>query len=101
MARVAYTVTATLPDEATRDSYESWLLGGHIAQVKSGGATSAQVVRLSDPPMAVQSRYEFPSEGVFQAYLRDHAPRLRAEGLERFGRVAGVVFRREVGTILD
>jgi len=101
MARVAYTVTATLPDEPTRDRYERWLTGGHVQQVVEGGASSALVVRLSDPPMSVQSRYEFPSDAAYQGYLRDHAPRLRAEGLALFGPGSGVVFRREVGTILE
>ncbi len=101
MARVAYTVTATLPDTPTRDLYEAWLLGGHVRQVLAGGAERAQVVRLSDPPLAVQSRYEFASERAFERYLQDHAPALRADGLARFGSVSGVTFRREVGTILQ
>ncbi len=101
MARVAYTVTAILPDTPTRDLYEAWLLGGHVQQVLAGGAEAAQVVRLSEPPLAVQSRYEFASEGAFERYLQDHAPALRADGLARFGSVSGVTFRREVGTILQ
>lgn len=100
MARVAYTVTATLPDAPTRDSYEGWLLSGHVQQVLAGGATRAEVVRLIEPPLQVQSRYEFASEGEYEGYLRDHAPALRAEGIARFGGVPGVSFRREVGTIL-
>jgi hypothetical protein len=101
MARVAYTVTASLPDTPTRDLYEAWLLGGHVEQVRAGGAETAQVVRLSEPPMAVQTRYEFASEAAFERYLRDHAPALRADGLARFGSLSGVSFRREVGTILQ
>ena len=100
MPRVAYTVTATLPDEPTRDRYERWLTGGHTQAVVAGGAASAQVVRLLDPPLQVQTRYEFPTEAAWQGYLRDHAPRLREEGLRLFGPGSGVTFRREVGTIL-
>lgn len=101
MARVAYTVTATLPDEPTRDRYEQWLTGGHVQAVMAGGASSAQVIRLTDRPLTVQARYEFPSDEVFQGYLRDHAPQLRAEGLALFATKPAVIFRREVGTILE
>lgn len=101
MTRVAYTVTATLPDEPTRDSFVAWLLAGHVDQVRAGGADVARVVQLTDPPLGVQCRYEFPSEEAFERYLRVHAPALRAEGVARFGSVSGVTFRREVGTILQ
>ena len=101
MARVAYTVTATLPDEQVRADYEAWLLGGHVQLVIEAGASTAQVIRFSDSPIRVQSRYEFPSEEAFQGYLQDHAPRLRPDGIARFGSVPGVSFAREVGTILD
>jgi hypothetical protein len=101
MARVAYTVTATLPDEPTRDSYLAWLLGGHLEAVRQGGADVAYAVRLTEPPLGVQCRYEFPSEETFDRYVREYAPALRADGLARFGSIPGVTFRREVGTILQ
>ena len=102
MARVAYTVTATLPDEPTRDRYEQWLMGGHVQAVVAAGASFAQVIRLTDRPLTVQTRYEFTSEAAYEGYLLDHAPRLRAEGLAAFGDVKpAVIFRREVGTILE
>jgi hypothetical protein len=98
---VAYTVTATLPDQTTVERYLAWLTQGHVQQVVAGGASSALVIRLSDPPLSVQSRYQFPTPEAYQGYLRDHAPRLRAEGLALFGPHNGVVFRRELGTIVS
>jgi hypothetical protein len=83
------------------ERYVDWLTRGHVQQVLAGGALSVQVVRLSEPPLSVQSRYEFLTPDAYQRYLRDHAPRLRAEGLALFGPQTGVVFRREVGTIVE
>src|SRR4051812_48036059 len=100
MPGVSYTVTATLPNEDTRQEYIRWLAGGHTDQVIRGGAASAQIVQITDPasPLEVQARYVFPSREALDVYLRDHAPKLRKDGMDRFG--ATVTFRRQVGTIL-
>jgi len=97
-----YMVTASLPDEDTRRAYLEWLQDGHLDQVKQGGANSAMLVKVTDPaaPLEVASIYTFPSREAFDGYLRDHAPRLRSEGLARFGPQSGVTFRRQIGTIL-
>jgi hypothetical protein len=102
MNEVWYMVTATLPDEDTRDAYVEWLRDGHLDQVIRGGASSATLVRLDEParPLEVASMYTFPNRSAFDTYARDHAPRLRAEGLSKFGPASGVTFRRQVGTIL-
>lgn len=103
MGRIAYTVTATLPDKATREEYTRWLLEGHLQQVLAGGASHADVVILDDPPSPpqAQSRYIFPTRASFDRYVRECAPALRAEGLSRFPPSLGITFRREVGTILE
>jgi hypothetical protein len=44
-------------------------------------------------------RYHFPSREAFAAYERDHAPRLRADGLRRFPPERGVSYRRSVGVV--
>ena len=95
-------VTATLPDEDTRDRYLEWIQADHLVQVIRGGATTARLVRVDEPaaPLEVASMYTFPSRAAFDLYVRDHAPRLRAEGLSRFGPESRVTFRRQVGTIL-
>jgi hypothetical protein len=91
MAEVWYMVTAALPDEDTRAAYVAWIGGGHLDQVLAGGASSARLVRVDDPGagLEVSSVYTFPSREAFEVYLREHAPRLRAEGLEKFGRIPG------------
>jgi hypothetical protein len=102
MKEVWYMVTATLPDEDTRDAYLEWIQGGHLDQVMRGGAATARLVQIDEPsrPLEVSAMYTFPSRADFDAYIRDHAPRLRAEGLSKFGPTSGVTFRRQVGTIL-
>jgi Domain of unknown function (DUF4286) len=102
MNEVWYMVTATLPDEDTRDAYVEWLRAGHLEQVIRGGASGARLVRIDEParPLEVASVYTFPDRAAFDTYVRDHAPRLRAEGLSKFGPGSGVTFRRQVGTIL-
>ncbi len=84
---LAYTVIATLRDEATAAEYIAWLKGGHIQAVVDGGAIEGSVIRIEDPssPVQVESRYLFRSREDYDRYLRDYAPRLRAEGLARFG----------------
>lgn len=100
MDMIAYTVTAILPDDRIRDEYLAWLTGGHLAAVLEGGAISAQVVSIADPvpPIAVEVRYVFPTQGTLERYVREFAPALRAEGLARFGRL--VTFRRSVGPVV-
>ena len=106
MTQIAYTVTATLPDEATAREYVSWLEGGHIDAVISRGARSAMIVRLdpepADPPgpIQVEVRYIFATRELFDRYVAVHAPTLRADGLQRFGPSRGIQFARRIGTIL-
>ena len=97
-----YAVTATLPSLSVRDEYVAWLTGGtaghgHIADVIAAGATSGEVILLDgEGSPRVQARYTFANRAAFVAYVRDHAPRLRAEGLARFGS-SGITFDRTAG----
>jgi hypothetical protein len=99
MATVAYTVAATFTDDALADEWLRWLTGGHVAEVLAGGATAAEVVALDGPGRAFEVRYRFPSREAFAAYERDHAPRLRAEGLRLFPVEKGVTYCRSVGAV--
>ncbi|MBL8760676.1 MAG: hypothetical protein JNL50_05170 [Phycisphaerae bacterium] len=102
MARVVYSVCATLPNEALAGAYVSWLLGagagdGHVGQVMAGGATEGTVWReIGEGSIRVMSRYVFPGREAFDRYVREVAPGLRAEGLARFGALAGVSMERTV-----
>lgn len=104
MTRIAYTVIAMLPDEPTTRDYIAWLEDGHVDAVIEHGAHSAMIVRLEPESGSegrqVETRYVFSTRELFDRYVRDHAPALRADGLKRFGPERGVRFARTIGTIL-
>ncbi len=98
-----YSVLATMPTQALRDAFVEWLSSGHIEDVVQGGAESGEVIvldRTSDEtePFRVLTRYVFPSRQQFDRYVLLHAPRLRAEGIAKFGQ--SVTFERQVGDIV-
>ncbi len=105
--RFAYTVTVTLPDQHTADTFIQWLLGGHIQAVLAAGADTADVAQLdSEPtptstntPVRVQTNYTFPSRAHYDRYVETAAPALRADGIQRFGEIAQ--FERTLGEILS
>jgi hypothetical protein len=100
MAVVAYTVAVTFPDAVLADEWLRWLAEGHIAEVLAGGATDAEVVAFDSPERSFEVRYHFPSREVFERYERDHAPRLRADGLRRFPVERGITYRRSLGGVV-
>lgn len=77
-------------DASIEAAYRTWL-AGHVAQILAlDGFTGATVLDVCDPAplpgrvhLCVQ--YALRDAAALDAYLRDHAPRLRAEGLARFG----------------
>lgn len=70
--------------------YRAWF-DAHVREmVALPGFLGAEVEDVSDPAPAADefalcSRYRLDSMASLQAYLREHAPRLRADGLARFG----------------
>jgi hypothetical protein len=100
MNAVAYTVAVEFKDPSLAAEWLRWLRGGHIADVLAGGATSAEIVQMDGAISSFEVRYHFPSRETFAAYEREHAPRLRAEGLQLFPPEKGVSYRRTVGVIL-
>jgi hypothetical protein len=107
MPELAYTVYTTFTEARLADEWLRWLRdGGHIAEVMAGGATDAEIIEL-DPPAGAQAgarafevRYHFPSREHFARYEREHAPRLRAEGVKLFPVERGVSYRRAVGIVV-
>ena len=97
-----YTVIATLPDEPTRSEYIAWLKAGHVQAVIDAGASTGLIIRIDEPatPPRVETRYTFPSRESLDRYLRDTAPRLRADGLASFGPDRSVTFERRIGSII-
>lgn len=129
MPSILYTVRITCPSVQIRGRCLAWLSPNHILEVMEGGATGARIVlpladdlrrdagRATDPgliaannrvsgqtpagtvPALVEVQYVFPSRKAFDAYVRDHAPALRAEGLKHFPPAGGVTFERQVAEI--
>lgn len=97
---IAYTVRCTFTDAAVADEWIDWLRAEHLKDVLDGGADEATVVRLDGRPTVCEVIYRFGSREVFDAYERDHAPRLRAEGLARFPLDRGLAYERSVGEIV-
>lgn len=100
---VAYTVRIDAPDESTADELVAWLQAGHIAEVCEAGALSAELIRHRGHdaiPPQIEVRYLFTDQAAFDAYERDHAPRLRGDSLNRFPPSRGLRYSRSVGEIL-
>jgi hypothetical protein len=102
MGRVVYSVIATVPDEQTRAEYLDWLVTEHIGDVVEAGAEKGRALAVLEPatPLQVESQYEFASMEAFERYVAEAAPRLRAEGLRRFGAERGIAFQRRVGEVM-
>lgn len=104
MPAIAYTVIATFPNEEIAREYVGWLRGGHVDAVVAHGAHSAMIVEIDEPKPAaaarqVETRYIFSTLEAFETYIAQHAPKLRAEGLTRFGS-RGVIFERRTGRVV-
>lgn len=103
MAQILYTVRAACQDTQQRGRYLSWLSPNHVLEVMKAGATAARIVlpdREGDTsPAVVETQYVFPSRKAFDAYLRDHAPTLRADGLKHFPPESGITYARQVAEI--
>ena len=95
----SYTVRLEFEDPSLVRETLEWLQAGHVREVLEAGAEDAEVV-VVDGTLAVECRYRFASREAFAAYERDHAPRLRAEGLA-FVAGRGVRFTRTTGEIVE
>lgn len=77
-------------DAGIADAYRAWL-DAHVRGILAlPGFLGAGVMEVVDPAPAPGSialcvRYRLRDDAALEAYLRDHAPRLRAEGVARFG----------------
>lgn len=92
----AKTPAATLVYEVNLDvetaiaaQYRAWL-DMHVAQMLAlPGFVSAQILEVREPSEAGRSawcvHYRLRDVAALDAYLRDHAPRMRTDGSARFG----------------
>jgi hypothetical protein len=99
---IAYTVSCTFTDAAVGDEWIAWLRDEHLAEVRAAapGILDAEVIRFDGTPLRCEVRYHFASREAFDAYERDHAPRLRAEGLKRFPPQRGLKYERTLGEVV-
>lgn len=86
---VVYEVNIDLESDI-RGEYLAWL-DAHVAEICAlPGFLGARVLEVTDPPPApgrasLCVQYRLTGPDALGRYLTDHAPRLRAEGVERFG----------------
>jgi hypothetical protein len=99
MKKIEYTVACTFENPVLAARWLAWLEDHHLADVCAAGAIQARVVRPDGDPIRLEVRYLFPSRQTFDTYLRDHAPRLRQEGLREFPLELGLAYERFVGEV--
>jgi hypothetical protein len=75
---------------AIADAFRAWL-DAHVREIVAlPGFVGAEIFAQLEPAGATDelplcTQYRLRDEAALAAYLRDHAPRLRADGLQRFG----------------
>ena len=107
MGQLLYTVRCRIdrPDQAAQ--WVSWMKDKHLAEVVQCGALKAELVLMDDasPTIAGQqcfeARYRFADRITYDAYINEHAPRLRAEGLALYPLELGFAYERTVGEMID
>ena len=97
---IAYSVTCTFQNESLAREWPEWIESEHLADVIAAGAIDAEVVILDGNPMRCETRYHFASREEFNIYEREHAPRLRNEGLKKFPLTRGMSYVRSMGEVV-
>lgn len=82
------------------DRWLTWLMPDHIQDVIDGGAMSGEVIKLETERPTYAIHYTFPDRATFEVYERDHAPRLREEGLTLFPLSLGLTYSRHTAEII-
>ena len=86
---VVYAVSLDV-DAAVMDDYLAWRQAHMREIVALPGFTGAQLFEQDEPPaqagrVCLSVHYTLRDEQALATYLREHAPRMRAEGQARFG----------------
>lgn len=83
---ILYEVNAAFIDPSIADDWVRWMVDEHISDVIEAGASSGRLLRVDseDGSPRYSVLYEFASRDRLDAYVRDHADRLRAEGVRQF-----------------
>lgn len=102
MSQVLYEVTLRV-ERAIAGDYRGWL-HAHAREMRAlPGFLEARLSELNDPAPGEEAvvfccHYRLQDAAALEAYLREHAPRMRADGVERFG--ARFSAQRRVMTVL-
>ena len=86
---IVYEVNIEVRDETYAD-YRAWLVPHVEHMLALPGFVAAEILEQRDPPptrgtRALNVQYRLVDEAALQRYLTEHAPRMREEGLRRFG----------------
>jgi hypothetical protein len=76
-----------VPDASIENEFDEWLDAHVVDMLRLPGFLTAVVRRAEDADGGIQRtvQYELRDRDALDAYLRDHAARMRQHGLDRFG----------------
>lgn len=86
---IVYEVNLAI-DRDVADAYRAWL-ATHVAEIlRLPGFDDARILEVLEPApdadhVALCVQYTMRDRASLDAYVRDHAPRMRGEGEARFG----------------
>ena len=86
---IVYEVNLAL-DRDIADAYRAWL-STHVAEIlRLPGFVDARILDVLEPEpdagqIAISVQYALRDRASLDAYMREHAPRMRGEGEARFG----------------
>lgn len=86
---IVYEVNLDVRDSVFAE-FRAWL-GAHVGEILAlPGFVGAEILERRDPPPAAGRRaltvwYRLLDAAALDRYLAEHAPRLRADGVNRFG----------------
>ncbi len=86
---IVYEVNIEVRDDTYAD-YRAWLLSHVEHMLALPGFLAAEILEQRDPPptpgtRALNVQYRLVDETALERYLIEHAPRMREEGVRRFG----------------
>lgn len=95
-----YAVACEFDNAETAQEWVDWLEREHLAEVCQAGALSAEIIRMDGDTIRYEVHYRFRSRAAFDIYEREHAPRLRAQGLRLFPLELGLRYARSTGEVI-
>ena len=108
MTAIAYNVYCRIPNATQATSWLEWMRHDHIAKVIAAGAQSATLLKINEEQKPddlkgdlYEVRYIFASRTVYDEYITNHAPRLRAEGAALFPPGADFIYSRNHAEIIS